>query len=55
MAAPARESADDAVPVQVVDGQGIEIQVAGVEAQVTALKSEVRSMIDSLAQDGGES
>ena len=39
----------------VVDGQGIEIQVAGVEAQVTALKSEVRSMIDSLAQDGGES
>ena len=39
----------------VVDDQGIEIQVAGPQAQLTALKSEVRSMIHSLAQDGGES
>ncbi|WP_141015009.1 hypothetical protein [Nocardioides sambongensis] len=36
----------------VVDGQGIEIQVAGPQEQLSALESEVRSMIDSLAQDG---
>jgi hypothetical protein len=39
----------------VVDGQGIEVQVAGPQAQATALKSEVDAMIDSLAQDGGGS
>lgn len=39
----------------VVDGQGIEIQVAGPQAQLTALQSEVNTMIDSLAQDGGDS
>ncbi|WGL52455.1 hypothetical protein P5P86_01190 [Nocardioides sp. BP30] len=39
----------------VVDGTGIEIQVSGPQAQVTALQSETDAMIDSLAQDGGES
>lgn len=39
----------------VVDGQGIDVQVAGPEAQVTALRSETDAMIDSLAHDGGES
>ena len=44
-----------AVTAFVVDNSGIEIQVAGAEAQVASLKSEVHAMIDSLAQDGGES
>lgn len=39
----------------VVDGQGIEIQVAGPQEQVTALKGETRAMIHSLTKDGGES
>ena len=39
----------------VVNGQGIDVQVAGPEAQVTALQSETDAMIDSFAQDGGES
>ncbi len=39
----------------VVGDNGIEIQVAGPEAQVTALADETRTMIDSLARSGGES
>lgn len=39
----------------VVDGTGIEIQVTGPRAQVGALQEETDAMIDSLAQDGGES
>ncbi|WP_179714413.1 hypothetical protein [Nocardioides lianchengensis] len=39
----------------VVDGQGIDVQVAGPETQVTRLRSETDAMIDSLTQDGGDS
>lgn len=39
----------------VVDDRGIEIRVAGPQAQVTALQSETDAMIDSLAREGGES
>ncbi len=37
----------------VVNGTGIEIQVVGPEAQMTALADEVAAMIDSLADDSG--
>ncbi len=39
----------------VVDGQGIEIQVAGPRAQLTAAQAETDAMINSLAKDGDDS
>ncbi|GAA4361798.1 hypothetical protein [Angustibacter luteus] len=44
-----------ATTVFVVNGRGIEIQVAGQEGQLTQLQPEIDDMIDSLAQDEGGS
>ena len=44
-----------AVTAFVVDDRGIEIRVAGPQAQVAALQTETDAMIDSLAREGGES